>query len=292
MTADNVSCAYRIFADLHARDRVFVLGNAWDTGSAQMLAGLGYEALGTTSWGAAIVAGRLDGPGQVSRELALGHAQEIVEATDLPVSADLEDGFGALPEDVAETVRQAAAIGLAGCSIEDTTGDPERPIFPLDEAVARISAAVDVVRSIGRPFVLTARAENYSYGRPDLADTLARLKAFEVAGADCLYAPELPNLATVQAVCEAVRKPVNVVSGLGLPDDVTLEMLESVGVRRVSFGSSLMRVGMRAVRDAAQAVLVSGALAPVTDGLDFDEAEALVASGRPRGAASDSARQS
>ncbi|MEL7543974.1 MAG: isocitrate lyase/phosphoenolpyruvate mutase family protein, partial [Pseudomonadota bacterium] len=206
---------YIHFAEMHARDAIFVLANAWDIGSAQMLAGLGYEALGTTSWGAAIVAGRTDGAGATTRNVALAHARAIVEATDLPVSADLEDGFGAAPEDVAETVRQAAAVGLAGCSIEDTTGHAASPIFSFDLAVARIRAAVEAAKGVGRPFVLTARAENYSYGRPDFDETLARLKAFEAVGADVLYAPELPDLATVQAVCAAVAKPVNVVSGLG-----------------------------------------------------------------------------
>lgn len=188
------------FAALHEGADIFIVANAWDTGSARMLAGLGYPALATTSWGAAIVAGREDGAGMVSRDVALDHAREIVEATDLPVTADLEDGFGRSPEAVAQTVRQAAAVGLAGCSIEDTTGDAEAPIFSFDQAVARIKAAADAVQALDRPFVLTARAENFSFDRPDLDDTIARLQAFEAVGADCLYAPQLPDLGAVRAV--------------------------------------------------------------------------------------------
>ncbi|MGI9406271.1 MAG: isocitrate lyase/PEP mutase family protein, partial [Hyphomicrobiaceae bacterium] len=242
-----MTARFQAFRDLHDGENIFVLANAWDVGSARMLKALGYEALATTSAGAAFVAGRMDGAGVIPREVALDHARDLVGATDLPVSADLEDGFGAAPEDVAETIRAAAAIGLAGCSIEDTTGDPDQPIFQFDRAVERIEAAVAVVKSLDRPFILTARAENFSYGRPDIKDTIARLEAFEACGADVLYAPELPDLDAVRSICGAVSKPVNVVAGLGLPHEITLADLAEAGVKRMTLGSSLARVAIGAM---------------------------------------------
>lgn len=245
------------------------------------MAGLGFEALATSSWAAAMSAGRMDGAGAVTREVALAHAAELVAATDLPVSADLEDGFGASPEAVAETVRQAIDIGLSGGSIEDTTGDEAAPIYPFGAAVERIEAAVDAARSADRPFVLTARAEGFSYGQPDLDDIVARLQAFDAAGADVLYAPELPSVEAVRVVCEAVTKPVNVVAGLGLPAEVTLGELESVGVRRVSLGSSPYRAAVRGLLEALPPALHDGDLTVLANGARFDTVQDLIVRGTP-----------
>lgn len=269
------------FRDLHNRGRIFILPNAWDVGSARMLKALGYEAIATTSWGAAIVAGRLDGAGAIPRDVAMNHAREMVAATDLPVSADLEDGFGLDPKDVADTIYAAADTGLAGCTIEDTTGDPDEPIIAFDLAVERIQAAVEAVRALDRPFILTARSENFSYGRPDLADTIARLEAFEDCGADVLYAPELPDIDAVTSVCSAVSKPVNVVTDLGLPPEVSLSDLSEAGVGRVSFGSSLARVAIGAMLRAARAPLVDGDLSALYTGARFDEVQGLIIAGTP-----------
>ena len=276
-----VADKFEAFRALHESGKIFILPNAWDVGSARMLAGLGYSAIATTSWGAAIVAGRMDGAGAIPREVALDHARDMIAATSLPVSADLEDGFGPTPEDVAQTVRMAGDIGLAGCTIEDTTGDPDAPIFAFDVAVARIEAAVEAARAIKHPFVLTARSENFSYGRPDLADTIARLEAFEDLGADVLYAPELPDIASVRSVCSAVSKPVNIVTDLGLPADLPLSELIEAGVMRISFGSSLARVAMGAMLRAARATLTDGDLSLLYQGARFDEVEALVKAGTP-----------
>ena len=212
------------FAALHRREKAFILPNPWDVGSAKMLTALGFEALATTSAGFAFSIGRGTAIGEISRDEALDHAASIIAATPLPVSADLENGYGHKPEDVAETVRLAAQIGLAGCTIEDTTGDRDKPIYKKTHAIERIAAAVEVVRGLDRPFMLTARAENYLFGIRDFDDTLARLQGYEAVGADVLYAPGLPDLEAIAVVCKAVSKPVNVVAGIGLPG-VTLDEL-------------------------------------------------------------------
>lgn len=196
------------FRDLHAPGApAFVMPNVWDAGTARVAAGLGFSALATSSGACAGVLGRRDG--SVTRDEALAHARAIVEATSLPVAADLEKGFGDDPSTVAETIRAAGAIGLAGGSIEDATGNASHPIFDLTLAVARIEAAAAAARQLGYPFTLTARAENYLHGRADLDDTIGRLRAYESAGADVLFAPGLPDLEAVRAVCAAVSKPVN-----------------------------------------------------------------------------------
>jgi 2-methylisocitrate lyase-like PEP mutase family enzyme len=212
-----------VFRALHGQDGAFVIPNPWDIGTARILASLGFQALATTSAGMAFALGLPDGG--VSKERVLKHCREIVEATDLPVSADLEKGFGDSPESVAETVRAAAAVGLAGCSIEDHTNRRDDPIFPFDLAVERIAAAVEACRGLPHDFVLTARAENFLWGRPDLDDTLRRLKAFEEAGADVLYAPGLYDLDTIRTVCRAVKKPVNVIMGCREPRSVSATWL-------------------------------------------------------------------
>ncbi len=219
----------------------FVIANAWDAGSARILASQGFAALATTSAGLAFMLGRRDGEAAISRADSLGNAADIVGATGLPVSADLEDGFGPTPEDCAATVRAAGEVGLCGCTIEDTTADPAAPLHGFDAAVARVRAAVQAARALPLPFVLTARAENYLHGRPDLDDTIRRLTAFAEAGADCLYAPGLPDMDAIRRVVDAVApRPVNVLGGprAGL---VPLRDLAACGVRRVSVGGALAR---------------------------------------------------
>ena len=196
---------HRVFRDLHERQSIFVMPNPWDAGTARILSALGFEALATTSAGLAFSIGRRDSAASLTRDEVLQNARTIVEATDLPVSADLEDGFGASPQACAETIRLAADVGVVGGSIEDATGDPDRPIYEFEHAVERITAACEEARR--HPFVLTARAENFLHGRPDLDDTLRRLQAFEVAGADVLYAPGLRNLEEVRQVDGAVKRP-------------------------------------------------------------------------------------
>lgn len=240
---------------LHQHDRAFVIPNPWDAGSARILTSLGFEALATTSAGYAFSKGKLDSAAGLSRVEILQNAAEIVAATDLPVSADLEDGFGAAPETCAKTIRMACDIGLVGGSIEDATGDPAAPIYDLSHAVARIEAAAEAVQ--GRPFLLTARAENHLWGRPDLDDTIRRLQAFSDAGADVLYAPGLPDIEAIRIVCGAVDKPVNVVMGLQGPR-YSVADLSKAGVRRISVGGSFARAALGALMRAAEEVRDGG----------------------------------
>jgi len=240
------------FRQLHHRDGAFVIPNPWDVGSAKILAALGFEALATTSAGFAFTQGQKDGG--VAPEVMLDHCRAIIRATPLPVSADLEKGFGDTPEAVAETIVRAAATGLAGCSIEDFSGDPGQPIFPMDLAVERIQAAVEAAGALDHDFVLTARAENFLRGNPDLGDTIARLQAFEAVGADVLYAPGLRELEQIRAVCAAVSKPVNVIMGLpGVALDVA--QLSAAGVKRISIGSALARLAYGGLIGAGQEML-------------------------------------
>ncbi len=253
------------FQDLHYRDHAFIIPNPWDIGTARILAHLGYEALATTSAGYAFSIGVRDKA--VGRDRMLAHVADIVAATDLPVSADLENGFGDDPATVAETFRRAAATGLAGGSIEDSTGHRQAPIYDFDLAVERVKAAAEVVHALPFPFMLTARAENYLVGRPDLADTIKRLQAYQDAGADVLYAPGLRTKADIAAVVSAVDRPVNVIMGLqGV--EITLAELSELGVKRVSVGSALARVALGPFLRAAQEMRDSGtfsfAAEPVT----------------------------
>ncbi|MEM8792389.1 MAG: isocitrate lyase/phosphoenolpyruvate mutase family protein [Pseudomonadota bacterium] len=263
------------FRDAHRKGAPLVLPNAWDPGSARLLAGLGFQAIATTSAGFAFSRGRLDQVGQNSRDDALAHAAELVDAVDLPVSADFEDGFGADPATVAETVRMAAEVGLVGCTIEDTTGDPDQPIFPFNHALARIEAAIDAARACPFPFTLTARAENYLHGRADLEDTLARLKAFEAAGADCLYAPGLLDLDTIRTVTSALEKPFNVVIGIR-PKGISISDLAEAGVARISLGSSLARRAYGALIDAGEEILGPGTFSEAEKGAPFATIEGLL----------------
>lgn len=250
---------------LHQRPGIFVVPNPWDAGSARLLAHLGFEALATTSAGLAFSLGKADGSAVVTREETLTNARTIVEATDLPVTADLENGYGDEPEACAETIRSAAAAGLAGGSIEDATGDDADPIYPFELAVERVKAAVAAARSLSFPFTLTARAENLIHGRPDLKDTIRRLEAFAAAGADVLYAPGLTTREEIAAVVAAVApKPVNVVMGLS-KGTFTLEELAGLGVKRVSLGSSLARVAYGAFLRAAREIQEKGSFTFATD---------------------------
>ena len=246
------------FQVLHERPRVFLIPNPWDVGSARMLAGLGFEALATSSAASAASVGRRDGG--LTRDEALAHARAIVEATDLPVSADLEKGFGDPPEVVAETIHHAAAAGLVGCTIEDSTGNPAAPLFDFSLAVERIAAAAEAARALNVPFMLTARAHNLLYANPSLDDTIARLQAFERAGADVLFAPGLPDLASVRAVCSAVSKPVNFMAGIA-GKSFSVEQLAAAGVRRISLATSLYRAAITGFLAAAREVKDAGSFA-------------------------------
>lgn len=243
------------FRALHDAPEAFVIATAWDAGSAKLLARIGFQALVTSSGAHAGVLGRVDG--QVNREEALAHARAIVEATDLPVSADLEKGFGDAPRDAAETIRRAAGIGLVGASIEDATGDQARPLYDPTHAAERIAAAVEAAQALDFPFVLTARTENYLRGNPDLDDTIRRLRAFEAAGADVLMAPGLPDLDAVRAVCAAVAKPVNFMAGMP-GKSFTVAELAAAGVKRISLAASLYRAAMNGLLVAATEVKTQG----------------------------------
>lgn len=238
---------------------MFVMANAWDGGSARVLAGLGFAALATSSGASAATLGRLDGT--VTRGEALAHARVIAGATDLPVSADLEKGFGDAPDVVAETIRQAAVAGLVGGSIEDATGDPAHPIYDLGQATERVAAAAAAARALSFPFMLTARSENFLRGRPDLEDTIRRLQAFERAGADVLFAPGLPDLAAVRTVCaSSVSKPVNFMVAIR-GKSFSVAELAAAGVKRISLAMSLYRAAMAGLIEAAQEVREHGTFA-------------------------------
>jgi len=246
---------YEQFKALHERSETFVIPNPWDAGTARILTALGFDALATTSAGYAFSVGRRDSTAGLSRSEILENARQIVEATDLPVSADLEDGFGVSPETCAETIQMAVDVGLVGGSIEDATGNPDEPILAFELTVERIQAAAEAARDL--PFVLTARAENYLYGRHDLDDTIKRLQAFANAGADVVYAPGLPDLEAIRVVCEAVDKPVNVVMGLGGPA-YSVDELQAVGVKRISVGGAFARAALGAFVRAAEEVKEKG----------------------------------
>lgn len=244
-----------LFQALHRGARAFVIANPWDAGSARLLAGLGFQALATSSGASAGILGRRDG--KVTRDEALAHSRAIVEATELPVSADLEKGFGDTPDAAAETIRLAAAVGLVGGSIEDASGDKDRPIYGIEHAVERVAAAVRAARALSFPFTLTARAENFLRGNPDLGDTIKRLQAYEKAGADVLFAPGLPDLAAVKKVCASLSKPFNFMVGIK-GRSFTVAELEAAGVRRISLATSLYRAAMTGLLEAAKEVSEKG----------------------------------
>jgi len=258
------------FRALHERDGAFIIPNPWDIGTARILASMGFEALASTSAGMAFALGLKDG--DVSKSHVLQHCRDIVGATDLPVSADLEMGFGPTPDDVAETIRDAAATGLAGCSIEDYTENDDDPIFEFELSVARIEAAVDAKKSLSHDFVLTARSENFLRGRFDLDDTIMRLQAFEEAGADVLYAPGLRDLETIRTVCASVSRPVNVVMGMPGPTFGVDELAEA-GVKRISVGSALSRAALGSFVRAAEEMQQHGTFNFASDAIGFADVE-------------------
>jgi 2-methylisocitrate lyase-like PEP mutase family enzyme len=254
MTVSQTDKATR-FRALHQAPGAFVIPNPWDAGSARILAALGFQALATSSGASAGILGKRDG--KVTREEALAHARSIVAATDVPVSADLEKGFGDAPDAAAETIRLAAGVGLVGGSIEDATGDKDRPLYDIGHAVERVAAAVQAARALPFPFTLTARTENFLRGNPSLDDTIKRLQAFEKAGADVLMAPGLPDLAAVRAVCAAVSRPVNFMAGIK-GKSFTVADLTAAGVKRISLATSLYRNAMSGLLDAAREVKDKG----------------------------------
>ncbi len=254
MTSSQTERAIR-FRALHEAPEAFIIPNPWDVGSARILAGLGFRALATSSAAAAYAIGRRDH--DLSRDEALAHSRMIVGATDLPVSADLGTGFGDDPEVVAETVQLAAEAGLVGCTIEDSTGDPDHPLYEESLAVARIAAAAKAARRLPFPFMLTARAHNFLYAEPKLNDTIRRLQAFSDAGADVLFAPGLPDIASVREVCAAVPKPFNFMAGVE-GKSFSVSELVTAGVKRISLAGSLYRAAMTELIEAAREVRDEG----------------------------------
>ena len=243
------------FRKLHESPRAFVIANAWDAGSARVLAGLGFDAIATSSGACAGTLGRRDG--MVTREEAFAHARLIASAVDVPVSADLEKGFGDSPEEAAYTIGLAGETGIVGGSIEDASGNIDAPIFPISQAAERVEAAARAARALAFPFTLTARAENFLHGNPNLDDTIRRLQAFEKAGADVLFAPGLPDLEAVRTVCAALTKPLNFMVGIR-GKSFSVAELEAAGVRRISLATSLYRVAMSALVQAAQEIRQEG----------------------------------
>ena len=250
-------------------ESTFIIPNPWDVGTAKLLAHLGFQALATTSAGVAFSRGLPDGG--VPFDAMMAHCKEIVAATDLPVSADLEHGKGDSADSAAETIFAAEKAGLAGCSIEDSTGNPDKPIYDFDHAVERVGAAVEAACSLSRDFVFTARAENFLWGIRDLDDTIRRLQAFEKAGADVLYAPALPDVETVRTVCSSVSKPVNVLVRPGF----TVDALREAGAKRLSLGSKLTTAAFGAVRNAAREMLDDGSFEFSRSEMPFAELQKL-----------------
>ena len=247
----------RSFRALHEQPGLFIMPNPWDAGTAKLFASLGFEALATTSLGLANALGRVDGTLAVSREELIANCREIAAATELPVNADLENGYADDPAEAASIFRLAADAGVVGGSIEDASGNPAMPIYDFSLAVERVAAAAEVAHALPFPFTLTARAENYLHGRRDLDDTIRRLQAFAAAGADVLYAPGLRDLESIRRVVAAVSKPVNVVMSAADPS-ITAQQLAAAGVKRISVGGALSRLAFASVRDAAIAMRDAG----------------------------------
>jgi len=266
------------FRALHQRESAFIIPNPWDVGTARLLARLGFEALATTSAGYAFSIGQRDNT--VGRDKMMAHVRDIVAATDLPVSADLENGFGDDPETVAETIRLAAAAGLVGGSIEDSTTRRDDPIYELERAAERVRAAADVARALPFSFTLTARAENYLFGRRDLNDTIKRLQAYQQAGADVLYAPGLASKEDIAAVVSSLDRPVNVLMGLA-GVRLSLAELSEIGVKRVSVGSVLSRVALGAFLRAAQEMRDHGTFTFGEEAVSFRDISAMFGSSQP-----------
>jgi 2-methylisocitrate lyase-like PEP mutase family enzyme len=262
------------FRSLHERPGAFIIPNPWDGGTAKLLASLGFEALATTSLGLSNSLGRPDGAGVVSREEVLDNCRLIAAATELPVNADLENGYAHEPRAAAEMIRLASEAGIVGGSIEDATGDPRKPIYDFALAVERVQAAVEVARSLPVPFVLTARAENLLHGRLDLDDTIRRLQAFEQVGADVLYAPGLRDIPTIRTVVRAVGKPLNVVMSAADPA-ITQAQLAEAGVKRISVGGALSRLALAAFLQGAREMRDAGGFTWVRDAVPTSELKAV-----------------
>ena len=254
MTVNQAEKANR-FQSLHQAPGAFLIPNPWDVGSARVLVGLGFQALATSSAAAANVVGRKDHA--LTREEALSHGKAIVDATDVPVSADLGKGFGDRPEVVAETIRRAAEAGLVGCTIEDASGNPSQPLYDFELAVERIAAAAEAARALSFPFMLTARAHNLLFAEPSLDETIRRLQAFEKAGADVLFAPGLPDLESVKTVCASISKPFNFMAGIR-GKSFSVGKLAAAGVKRISLATSLYRAAMTGFLDAVQEIKTAG----------------------------------
>jgi 2-methylisocitrate lyase-like PEP mutase family enzyme len=255
MSAPTIALKAQRLRDLHAAPGAFVIANPWDAGSARILESLGFQALATSSGAAAGVLARRDG--RITRDEALEQARAMCDATSVPISADLEKGFGDAPEDVAETIRRAAEVGLVGGSIEDATGEPARPLFDFGHAVERVAAAAEAAKKLPFAFSFTARAENFLRGKPDLDDTIRRLQAYERAGADVLFAPGLPDLDAVRTVCASVGKPVNFMVGIR-GKSFSVAELQAAGVKRISLATSLFRAAMSGLVQAATEVREHG----------------------------------
>lgn len=267
----------RAFRALHGRDGAFIIPNPWDAGTARLLAHFGFEALATTSAGYAFSAGQPDNT--IERDEMMAHISSIAAATDLPVSVDLENGFGDTPEIVGQTIRLAAAAGAVGGSIEDMSRQTGHPIYEYEHAVERIRAASEAAYALPFPFTLTARSENYLVGRPDLKDTIKRLQAYQTAGADVLYAPGLTSKDDIAAVVKSVDRPVNVVMGLqGV--QLSLAELSAIGVKRVSVGSALSRAALGAFLRAAQEMKEHGTFAFADKAVNYGELGAMFAACR------------
>jgi 2-methylisocitrate lyase-like PEP mutase family enzyme len=271
-----LAARHQAFFDLH-QGGCFVMPNPWDIGSARMMAALGAKALATSSAAHAFTLGRAD-LGGVSRDEALAHAEDLVAATALPVSGDFENGFADAPEEVAETVRLAAEVGLSGCSIEDTMMVAGNPAYAFDLAVERIRAAVAAARGLGRPFVLCARADGVMNGTYDLTEGIRRVRAFEAAGADLLYLPVPPGPEELRQVIASVTKPVNALAA-GPLRKLTVADLAAMGVRRISLGSQVARVTHAAIRDCLTAMLGPGSFQPLMAAAPGDEIDALLKEG-------------
>lgn len=262
----------RVFYELHKRDQAFIIPNPWDVGTARILAHLGFEALATTSAGYAFSVGKRDGT--IGRNEMMAHVAAISSGTDLPVSADLENGFGDSPENVAETIKLAAAAGLVGGSIEDVPRRGEGKVYELEHAVDRVRAAAEAVRELPFRFTLTARAENYLVGKPDLKDTIKRLQAYQEAGADVLYAPGLTRRDDIASIVNAVDRPVNVLMGLqGVR--LSLAALSAIGVKRISVGSSLSRAALGAFLSAAREIREHGTFTFAEKAVSYQDISAM-----------------
>jgi len=267
----------RAFRAMHEREGAFVIPNPWDIGSARILAGLGFEALATTSAGFARAMGKMDY--RVGRSEVLRHAQELSGSVDLPLSGDLENGFGDAPADAAETIRLAAAAGLVGGSIEDSTGRHDAPQYDIEHAADRVRAAVEMARALPFPFVLTARAENFFTGTPDLTDTIRRLQRYQEAGADVLYAPLLRTAEDIKSVVASVDRPVNVL--LGPREALTVGQLSALGVKRISLGSVLASVATTALVRAAREILETSAFSLARETIPGRSIDELISRGTP-----------